>query len=267
MMKRLLLLPVILTALILTACSDNSIIDENYETEFIEVTLSANSFVTSSNNTFLGKSVEFDETYNHVLPATFTAYFVANENKGQYRTGDLIQTEIINDGANAVTVPKMKIAIYVTNFDDVATLQDGWYTWDNAIEQLPKTSHELYLYGKNTIDFDKTLSGEVDVYNPYAAVMIKKNDWVTGSPQSYDSNELYELVTDNWYNLYIRLNNTNTKIPIKSVHGNTSYTLNREITPNRIYQFILNGDVATDTGNLTLNVQPLEKGRAEEIEI
>lgn len=266
-MKRLLLLSATLTALILTACSDKSIVNDYDEAEFVQVTLSANSFVSSANNAFRGKSVEFDDSYNHILPDEFTAYFVAKETKGQYNTGDLIQTKTIKEGSNSVTVPKMEIAIYVTNYDEAATLQDNWYTWDNATEQLPSTSHELYLYGKNTINFDSTLSGEVDVHNPYAAVMIKDNEWVTDTPQSYDTNQKYESVSADWYNLYIRLNDTNTKVPIKSVNGNTTYTLKRNIESNRIYQFILNGDVATDTGNLTVNVQPLEKGNAEEIDL
>lgn len=266
-MKRILLISATLAALILTACSEKSTVNNIEDTEFVQVTLSANSFVSSTNNAFRGKSVEFDESYSHALPKTFTAYFVANENKGQYRENDLIQTEIINDGSNSVTVPKMSIAIYVTNFDGEETSQNNWYSWNDAVEQLPMTSHELYLYGKNTIDFNKTLSGEVDVYNPYAAVMIKNNEWVAGTPKSYDSNQSYKAVTADWYNLYIRKTNTNTEVPIKSVNGNSIYPLQRDIESNRVYQFILNGDVATDTGSLTVNVQPLEEGSAEEIDI
>lgn len=266
-MKRLLLISVFLTAAFLTACSDNNTVQHYDDTEFVQVTLSANSMVTAANSAFRGKSVEFDESYTHTLPQTFTAYFVANESKGQYQKHDLIQTEIIGSGANSITVPKMEIAIYVTNFDGEATSQDDWYTWDNAVEQLPQTSHELYLYGKKTINFANTLTGEVDVHNHYAAVMIQDNIWVADSPQSYDTSQLYESVSDDWYNLYIRNSNTNTKIPLNVVSGVTTYTLKRDIEANRVYQFILNGDVATDTGNLTVNVRPLEEGSVEEIDI
>ena len=266
-MRNLLFISMTLIALFLTACSENGTVQNFDEAELVQVTLSANSFVSTTNNAFLAKSVEFDHSYSHALPSSFTAYFVANEDKGQYRAGDLIQTEIIGSGANSLTVPKMEIAIYVTNYEGIATLADNWYTWPNAIEQLPTTSHNLYLYGKNTINFDNTLTGEVDVYNHYASVMILNNKWVADYPQSYDSSQLYESVTAEWYNLYIRLSNTNPKVPLNLVNGNQNYTLNREIEANRIYQFIFNGDVATDTRNLTVNVQPLEMGGVEEIDI
>lgn len=267
-MKRLLFTSAVLATLILTACSDNSVENNYAEAELVQVTLSANSYVSVTDSPFRGKSVEFDESYTHTLPNKFTAYLVANEDKGQYRTGDLIQTEIVDSGSNSLTVPKMAITIYVTNYDDVpATLDDNWYRWDNAAEQLPQTSHKLYLYGKNTIDFNNTLSGEVDAHNHYAAVMILNNNWVADFPASYDTNQSYESVTEEWYNLYIRLNNTNTKVPLNTITGTSNYTLKRDIEANRVYQFIFNGDVATDTGNLTVHVQPLEEGSAEEIDI
>lgn len=264
-MKKLLLLSATLIALFLTACSENSTVGNYDETEFIQVTLSANSFVSVADNAFRGKSVEFDESYSHPLPETFTAYLVAKEKKGQYNPGDLIQTEIVGSGANSLTVPKMKMTIYVTNYEAPATLSDVWYTFPDAVQQLPRTSDKLYLYGKNIIDFNTSLTGEVDVQNPYAAVMIRNNNWLSGAPKSYDSDQYYTLVSDDWYNLYIRSNNTNTMVPLNVTSG--SLTLKRDIVPNRIYQFIFNGDVATDTGNLTVNVGELEKGSAEEIDI
>ena len=146
---------------------------------------------------------------------------------------------------------------------------NAWYTWNDAVNQLPQTSTSLLMIGMNTIDYATTTIGTVNVLNPYAAVMILNNQWIDSAPSSYDTNMNYNLVdNNNWYNLYIRNNNTNTKIPI-SIPGNPNqhYTLSRTITANKIYQFTISGDVLEDDGNLNIVTVPLEEGTAETIDL
>lgn len=197
--------------------------------------------------------------YEHKFPSSYKAYLICKESMGEYTKGELVDIIDVSEGDNTITIPKLNYDIIITNYDN--DIQNHkWYTWDNAIDQLPKTSHEVYLYGKNNIDYSTVTEGTVELTNPYAAVMIKDNQWVNGYPRSYDGNQDY-LKVSGWYVLYIRNNNTNTMIPI-SIAGNpnTTYTLSNSIEANNIYQFTIDGSVSNlEEGNLGVIVKPFEK--------
>lgn len=166
----------------------------------------------------------------------------------------------------------MKVKVYATNYikpNGNEMQPNAWYTWSTAVDQMPQTSTTLNLLGSSSIDYSAVTVGQVVMTNPYSAVMIKKNTWVTSAPMSYDTNTDYFLdIATDWYILYIRNNNTNTKIPI-SIPGNPNqnYTLSRAIQANKIYQYQINGNVLEDAGNLTITVTPLEEGVTEQIDL
>lgn len=273
-MKNLISKTVVLLAFtglgLFTSCSeDNSV--TNY-IEFGECKLDAQALIANAQAPFQAKGPAFDNSYVHQMPTSYEAYIVADETKGQFTTGQYIKTITVTAGMNSVSLPKMKVKVYVTNYilpGANTTANYAWYTWNNAIDQLPQTSQTLNLYGFNSIDYSTVTSGTVTMTNPYGAVMIKKNQWVTGVPTSYDTNQAYFLDTaTNWYILYIRNNNTNTKIPI-TIPGNpnTHYTLSEPVTANTINQYTINGNVGDIAGNLGIVVANLIDGISKQIDL
>src|SRR5690606_31332953 len=100
-------------------------------------------------------------------PNQYTAYFVADETIGEEITkGELVKTLTVNEGDNTITLPAIKYKVYVTNYTGIG----AWYTWPDALQQLPITSNTLYMYGNNTVDYYNEDSGEVIVETPYAAI-------------------------------------------------------------------------------------------------
>lgn len=272
-MKKLFSLGLLLATTLLISCGDD--ITNNYNTynvEDVTVQLDAQSLITSAESPFQGKGITFDNSYVHIMPTSYKAYFVADETRGQYTQGQVVKTITVTEGMNSITIPKLKFKVYVTNYlkpNGNESQPNAWYTWSTAVDQLPQTSHTLNLYGFNSIDYSINTVGSVTVTNPYSAVMIKANQWVNGVPMSYDTQQNYFLdSTTNWYILYIRNNNTNTKVPI-SIPGNpnTHYTLSKSIVANKIYQYEINGNVGDIDGNLNIVVAPLEEGVAEVIDL
>ena len=263
-------------AISFTSCSDETTnVTNNYYVEMQEVQLSAKALITEVQSPFGAKNQTYgtiDNSYVLVMPTSYDAYFVADETRGQYTTGQVVKMITVTPGMNTVTIPKMRLKVYVTNWNNPNNDEmqpNAWYALNDAVQQLPQTSTSLLLLGSNTIDYATTTIGEVTVTNPYAAVMVKKNQWVTSAPSSYDTNMNYFLDnTTNWYILYIRNNNTNTKIPI-NIPGNPNqfYTLSRTILPNTINQFTINGNVLEDDGNLNIITTPLVDGIAETIDL
>lgn len=271
--KSALLLCFALGSTLLTSCGDDITNNYNtYEIENVTVSLDAQALITSAESPFQAKGIAFDSTYVHQMPTSYNAYFVADETRGQYTQGQVVKTITVNSGMNSVTVPKIKTKVYVTNYlkpNGNENQPNAWYTWNDAIQQLPQTSTTLNLYGFSSIDYSTVKVGTVTLTNPYAAVMIKKNQWVNGIPKSYATSENYFLDNaTNWYILYIRNNNTNTEIPI-SIPGNPNqtYKLSKSITANKIYQYEINGNVGDVDGNLNIVVAPLEQGVAEQIDL
>lgn len=202
--------------------------------------------------------------YEHVFPSSYKAYFVSKQTKGEYTQGQVVKVIDVVAGNNTITIPKLDYDVYVTNYSHSA---DKWYTWNDAIQQLPQSSHTLYLFGKNRIDYSTVTEGQVELVNPYAAVMIKNNKWVNGTPKFYGDGSNYFSVTG-WYVNYIRTGNTNTQVPI-NIPGNpnTHYTLSRDINANEVYQYTINGSAGDQNGNLGIIVTPLTKLTKETINL
>ena len=235
---------------VLSSCSKEK--TEIYIIEEVKVQLTAQPKLTVKESGF--RSSE----YEHQYPESYTAYFVSAETKGQYTLGQLIKTITVNEGTQTVTVPKLKYDVYVTNYQK----EGNWFTWNDAVAQLPLSSEALYLFGKNTIDYSATDNGTVEVLNPYAAVMVLDNQYVTGAPRFYGDGKDYVKAGD-WWLRYIRLDNTNTKVPTTA----GDYTLSRAIQPNRVYQYTIDGTVKDKDGNFTVTVQEFGETTQETIEI
>lgn len=259
--------------LLFTGCSDKSLLNSVSEIEYAEVTLTANPKLTITKDGFRGKeprSIDFDNSYTHPIPSEFTAYFIANETKGEFTKGELVETLTVNKGDNRITIPMMELTVYVTNFNK----KGEWYTNSKAVEvHLPKSSDKLYLFGSKDIDYSDAdnLAESIDLLNPYAAVMIKNNQWLTGTPVVYsDGRAKYSLVGQEdenghkWYNRYIRLSTSNTGVPLK--HLDSEYKIDHALEANMIYQFIFDGSVpVTNDGGLNVGTFGMDEGEATEI--
>lgn len=246
-------------------------VENNYITvEYGEFTLNGKELLTTvtkglNKQASTGGAVATDE-YDHVFPTSYTAYFVSKETKGEFTAGQVVDSLEVVSGSNTIVLPKLNYDVYVTNHKHTA---DKWYTWNNAISQLPQTSDKILLYGKNNINYGVVTEGTVELSNPYAAVMIKNNQWINGSPKSYDTNQEY-FSAGSWYILYIRNNNTNTKVPINIAgNPNTHYTLSRSIESNNIYQYTIDGSVPLTDGedNFNVIVKPFDKVVKETIKL
>lgn len=200
------------------------------------------------------------DDYDHHFPSTYKAYFVSKETRGEYMENEVIKIIDVKSGDNEITIPKLNYTVYVTNYekDELPYTKFAWYTYPDALEQLPRTSHQLYLWGKSDIDYSEVESGTVELINPYAAVMIRNNNWVNGFPKSYDTQQNYLLTSNQvWYIIYTRGNNTNTKVPLKIREDLTKQlTLSYDIVPNQIYQYTIISPVDnTSEANLGITVK------------
>lgn len=260
------LLSVALLALGLVSCSEDTIVN-NYYVEFENVTLSAQNLITEAESPFQAKGVAYDSTYVHVVPTSFTLHVIADETKGQFVKDQIIKTTTVTTGSNTVSLPKMKLRLVASNY----TATTNWVTWNkqSSIGQFPQTSTTLYYYGDVKENFANTNTATLVMENPYAGIMIKKNQWTNGVPSSYDTNQSYFLDTaTDWYILYSRNNNTNTKVPI-IIPGNPNqhYTLSKPIQPNKSYQYIINGGVLEGDNGVVVVTAPIEVGGVEQIDL
>lgn len=265
--KSLALLALTLTMMI-SSCSK---VENNYITvEYANVQLNGQELVATATKQFKASSRQTAQSkeYEHEFPSDYTAYFVSKQTKGDFTTGQVVDSIKVKSGTNNIRVPKLNYDVYVTNFKHN---QPKWYTWNNAIEQLPQGSHKLYLLGSNNIDYSKVTVGTVELVNPYSAVMVLNNQWVNGAPTHYDSNLEYSLVdNDKWYLLYIRNSNTNSKVPVKiGGYNSDNYELRRTIEANKIYQYTIDGSVPITDGedNFNVIVKPFEKIIEETIKL
>lgn len=190
-----------------------------------------------------------DSTFSPTLPTTYKAYFVAEETKGQYKSGSIVKTAAVNDGTNIITVPAMKYNIYVTNYDI-----DKIPNSSDIEASLPESSSTLYYFGSSEKDLESDgITLDVTLSNPYATVAICKNSCVSSSPVYKDNNTYCE--NGNWYYLYIRNSETDTKIPVEiEKNTTTNYTLTKDILPNHIYEYTLSRNVSTVGGSLNITV-------------
>ena len=212
----------------------------------------------------LFKSATTRSSYEHEYPSLYKAYFIADETKGDYTAGQLVTTIEVKPGLQTITIPKLQYKVYVTNY---ISTQASWYTWTDALEQLPQASKTLYLFGSNVIDYKLDIVGEVLVKNPYAAVMIQGSTRITEAPYHYDTNTDYVQVSDGWWLKYIRNKTTNTGVKIVFTTETKQITINDPIEANKVYKYTLLADVPeTDTeDNFNVEVEEFEETENREV--
>jgi len=223
-MKRIIFLYIIAGALVFASCADDTPPTAKYVTVNLQIggdsTLNISGGSTSfdyssSAKEFIKKPISATRAvvdginipdFVPEVPKKFTAYIVASDINNE---GWIIKeyTAEVHTGSNNVTIqaPNHEVSyrVYVTNYPQ--NLID-WYIWPDALKQMPESSPTLYLYGKSKLTFTSNindrgvLTGEVKMINPYAAVCVYKNEYVTGAP--YDYNHTTTL-SGNWYYLYI----------------------------------------------------------------
>ncbi|MDD2536998.1 MAG: hypothetical protein PHU61_00720 [Candidatus Absconditabacteria bacterium] len=246
-------------AIALTSCTKNYY--EYIEIENVTVQLDMKSIIKVNENLMRSSTTE----YQHVYPSSYTAYFISNENKGEYTQGQLVVTLTVSPGNNTITIPKLDYTVYVTNYEK----EGAWYTWTDAIGQLPQSTNTLYFYGKNTINYSVVVAGEVTVKNPYSAIMVLNNEWVTGAPKFYGTGQFYGLVHNNeWYLLYIRNTTVNSTVPVQIPgYSSNHIEINRAIEANKVYQFIIDASVDNTDGqdNFTVIVEEFTETVVETI--
>lgn len=263
----------------MTSCSKDTIVN-NYDVvvEIGTFEFGTKTLITESDGVFAKGTTGFDNTYVHTLPTTFTARFVCDEDRGQYKKGEVIKSLTVVNGVNQVlSLPKLKYKVYVSNYvmpNQNETQNYPWYytagTLANISTQIPAYSNEILLFGIETIDYTTVTTGTVTLTNFFSAVMVKNNSSVASAPFfNYSGNPLYTLVANNtWYLLYIRNTTTNSQVPLTFNAPNMGwvYQLNKPIEGNKIYQYTIQG-VGEGDGNLTIVTVPLEEGTAEVIDI
>ena len=227
----------------------------------VEVQLNMKQYFNVEEGNLFRAASTSDSSYVHKYPETYTAYFVANENKGKYTAGQLVKTINVKKGTHAVVVPELSYKVYVSNFS--RSDAPSWYTYPDPIAQMPQGTDILYLYGMSEIDYKKVEYGEVLVKNPYAAVMIQDKR-IPDAPHHYDSKTDYISTGDGWWLKYIRNNTTNTKIVAVVANKNKQITLNESIEANKIYKYTLLAE--TDTkGNFKVDVEEFKETENREI--
>lgn len=205
--------------------------------------------------------------YTHLFPTSYVAYFVTKETKGQYTAGQTVIAIPVTPGNNTITLPKLDYDVYVTNYNKAGQ----WYTWNDAINQLPQSSSVLYLYGKGAINYNVVTTGSVTVQNPYAAVMIKTSNYIPSAPMFYNDSQYYVPITgtsSTWHLRYLRSTTTNTMVPLNIPgHSSTQYTLNKNIVANNVYKYTINGNVGDVGGDFTVDVEEFVGEHDETIDI
>lgn len=195
-----------------------------------------------------------------VVPTKFKAYLLASEDvytsSGQciIAKDAVIDSVTVHTGSNYISVPKYKYKIYVTNYSNGTEMnKNAWYNWPDALAHLPAGSTTLYLYGKNDTlkeerneEYGNIMTGEVKMINPYAAVCVYNNNYVTGNPSDWSGTT---ALNGDWYYLYKNCSSgkisLGMKIPITYINS-SGYTVNGSsyiydtISANYIYQYIIN---------------------------
>lgn len=274
-MKKIVSLYIIATALIFASCTDDTTpVTAKYITVDLQIggdsTLNLSGGSTSfdySNSTkeFIEKPIVATRgsdiaDFVPEVPKQFTAYIVASD---IYSEGWIIKkyTAEVHTGSNYVTIQapdhQVNYTVYVTNYPQNFT---DWYIWPDALKQMPESTTELYLYGKSKLNFTSNkngggvLTGEVEMTNPYAAVCVYNNNYVTGNPSDWSGTT---ALSDNWYYLYINCfwgpasgtALTTINVPTIKVTRDWLGTIRTEnvtlelpttsITNNNIYQFFI----------------------------
>ena len=279
---KLMVIAILGMVITMTSCTKNTHI--TYEIENVTVQLNSKELLSVVQKQMGSKakatrastsstSTSATDDYEHVFPTGYKAYFVSKEAKGEYTVGQVVKVIDVTAGSNTITIPKLNYEVYVTNYVENDGTENKPYAWykTTGISVLPAHSNQLYLFGKGDIDYSKVTEGTVELTNPYAAVMIRKNQWVGVPTYNYgDPHPAYTLTPSGvWYLLYIKGNNTQTTIPITIPGYNSgNYQLNRPIEGNKEYRFTIDGSVEQLTnGGFFVDVNPIEKTVEETIKL
>ena len=234
------------------------------------------------------------------MPDSLTAYIVADETRGQYIYGEIVDTTVLKgktqtnaDGTATTTytatdsVPAMKCRVYVSNYHGIKeTLNEPFQT---SIADLPDASQTLYLYGASDddIDFSMTKTTSIDINNSYSAVCIRHAAPVssTAAPEYDDLDEgkqketLFYYKTDatgTWYYLYIRCPQDNvssisakTLVNLEGVakFADQPYALEQPIIGNNVYTFTFHTGTDTTDAGINIIADPFQKTINEVINI
>lgn len=280
---------------VLSSCSYNSNryeIIANTKVHNVQITIGAITNVTASQSeyklnsmTTRSNSISNNDTVNvsseiTSIPDSLTAYLVANESKGQYIQGEIVDTIVLKGKTSTTTngiqqttytatdsVPAMKCKIYVTNYHGIK--ETLYYHFDASVSNLPDASQRLYLYGQSDddIDFSTTKTVNINIRNLYAAVCIRNASPVTDNPvpefmkTDTEKENIYYYKTDStntWYYLYILCpsdgttsTSTNTAVKLKGVpeYTDKEYILDQQIIANNIYTYTFHSETSNvDTG-------------------
>jgi hypothetical protein len=197
-------------------------------------------------------------SFTPTLPSSFTAYFVATTDEGDYKAGEIVRTATVSTGSNSLKIPAISYQIYVTNYtpsaditggsfkagssdntevyvDSLKAGEEGKANLERLEANLPTSSTTLYLFGDSTADFSTTTgttTATVRMVNHYAAVCVAHNDFVNAVAYDTDSKNADNITTyndggsANWYNLYIRVNSvvsdagtTNSSLTLANIAG------------------------------------------------
>lgn len=243
-----------------------------------------NSMVTRSTT----NSTNTDDTVNvsseiTSMPDSLTAYLVADETKGQYAQGEIVDTIVLKNKEVTTTngirqtsytatdsVPAMKCKIYVTNYH--AIKETLYHYFNTSISSLPDASQDLYLYGESNddVDFSATKTANINIINPYAAVCIRDASPVSDTPvpkfmKTNAKEDTYYYYkpdsTATWYYLYILCpsdgttsTSTNTEVKLIGVpeYTDKEYLLDKQITANNVYTYTFHS--STSDVNTGINI-------------
>jgi hypothetical protein len=299
-MKKLIFSIAALAAIVVMgSCSQDSSLNNQTEKSVGNVTVSLNvnsGIEVSENNSSMDKSTvnstralttRAGGTTTTPAPFTvdlskyeYTAYFVAAQDAGDYKTGDLVRKVTVTGGNNSISVPAIKYNIYVTNYDPATAITTGSQK-ESAVtgleKQLPESSTStLYLFGSQLgADFSNTTDATqnkatVNLTNHYAAVCIAANDFVKSVSYEPTPNDPHTYVTyatsQNWFYMYINTSVTtmpNSIIALQNFSGtippdydlNTKFDKTNPLVADNVYMFTVNDDyTGGGQGGATLTV-------------
>lgn len=172
-----------------------------------------------ANNSYPGQDAN---VFIPEFPTEFKAYFVASEKTDKYEKGQLLATHDVHIGDNKIKkLPKNVIYnVHVSNY--TSEEDPEWYQEYDSETRLPSLTDKIYLYAKTKVDFNKTDSLTMVLYNQYACLELYKGDimpaLITEAKiihQYPDYINFYEGNKDWWYMLV-------RKDILSSVHIQTS---------------------------------------------
>lgn len=264
---------VVLGIALFTSCTKNETFV--YNIEHVTVQFNSKELLETKVKPF-GKVASTTSTtneYEHVFPTSYKAYFVSKESKGEYKVGDVVKVIDVVSGGNTITIPKLDYEIYVTNYVKNDNTEDKPFAWykTTGISVLPAYSDKLYLFGAVNIDYSVATEGTVELTNPYSAVMIRNNQWLSKAPTyNYGNHPEYKLIdTELWYLLYIKGNSTQTTVHVDIPGRNSNnYQLQKSIEANKEYRFTIDGSIENlNNGSFFVDVKPMEKVVEEVIKL